>query len=330
MNSMSSASTANVRSANTWMAFAVRASAVVCGAAILAASASAVIEHGHQDASQARLTWSLALGVLAGSMAIGSAWASGRKALAVMLAVALLAGEAFGVLATADRIVSEREQGQAAIRTAIGAHDYAAGEAARAQNALDDANKAAVAQAALAGCKSNCRALLEAQVENAKADLNTARTRLGANPKPTAAPDALAERLGWQPWVLDLLVAGCLSLGANGLAAALIGFGAHGASVPQMTQRDQASKVQKVIDDIPAPPTSNLPAVLKVAEGEILPPDTRRGSRKKDTRLLAFVDRFRVEHGRSPSFPEFRATFPGIPRSTADRYRASGLPVAKA
>lgn len=64
----------------------------------------------------------------------------------------------------------------------------------------------------------------EAQQLHAAAT-EAAKANAAAHPLPASATP-FADRIGWAPWALDLFIAGLLSLTANGLAAALIGYGA--------------------------------------------------------------------------------------------------------
>ena len=51
---------------------------------------------------------------------------------------------------------------------------------------------------------------------------------------------------------------------------------------------------------------------------------SRRGVKERDRKVVAFVDRYRAAHGRDPSIPDMLAAFPGMPTSTAQRYRKAG------
>lgn len=64
----------------------------------------------------------------------------------------------------------------------------------------------------------------------------------------------------------------------------------------------------------------------KVAAELPTPPGrkSRRGIKQRDGKVVAFVDRYRAAHGKDPSIPEMLAAFPGMPTSTAQRYRKSG------
>ena len=118
-----------------------------------------------------------------------------------------------------------------------------------AERALGTANEAVVSNAALQGCKANCRFLLEQAVKDAQAEVaaarsdihsaaagaqraheaevNAARAELAANPVPASA-SPFADRVGINPTSLDLLTAALGAIALNGLAACLIVFGAHG------------------------------------------------------------------------------------------------------
>jgi hypothetical protein len=251
-----------------------RAIAIACGTALVGASAYVVIQAGHQDAAHAALTTFLAIGGLAGSAIVGLAWRWRLHGLAVSIIVALGCAEAYNVIATADRVVMEREAAQAAVRVKEAEHEsavyamshaqkaydsakrsasaMAAAEVAKAEAAVDDALRVTASQSALRDCRDNCAALLQStgsatraalesarrraanidhfpSVVAARRELDVARQRAEISPAPEASGSALAERLGWAAGTLDLLVAALLSVATNGLGAALVAFGSHGA-----------------------------------------------------------------------------------------------------
>jgi hypothetical protein len=110
--------------------------------------------------------------------------------------------------------------------------------------AKTSADQAAIDKSAERGCRENCRALLQAQVDAAAAEVEQARVELG-NGRTTAegesaaarkalaalsalpSPTPLADRLGVAGWLLDLVHSALGSLAANGLACGLLIFGAH-------------------------------------------------------------------------------------------------------
>ncbi len=66
----------------------------------------------------------------------------------------------------------------------------------------------------------------------------TAKAEVEANPLPASATP-LADRLGLPAWALDLIMAGLLSVGANGLAGTLIAYGAHISAPQEMSDTSQ-------------------------------------------------------------------------------------------
>ncbi len=226
--------------------------ATTTGVAILAATTNAnVLQTGGWFTSHALVVGTLSAGVFAGARVVGF----GAGKIGLVIVGALLAGEAYNFSATAERIVVERENGAAPLKDALAKHNQAVARlqdlesseigSARltlAKQAKAQADAAVEAEAREGGCKSVCRmkqaeadkaqAELQAAIADAEsqhaAEIDAARAEVEANPLPASATP-LADRLGWAPWVLDLLVAGLLSIGANGLAGTLIAFGAHSA-----------------------------------------------------------------------------------------------------
>lgn len=242
----------------------LRAVAVAVGAALLAASAHVAIDaSGGYGTPTALLLVMLALGVAVAAVAIGVTWGQGRRVLALFLGVALVAGEAFGLIQTGERLIAARADKDAVATKAADARKAAetalaaarAAEAAamttpRLERAIAARNAASVAvteKAAERGCAANCRALLEAQMAQASRDLDAATiaaeqdrreatqrvlvaATVLANLPPLPAASPLAVRLGIAPWALDLIAAALGSIAANGLACALLAFGAHSSS----------------------------------------------------------------------------------------------------
>jgi hypothetical protein len=240
----------------------LRVAAALAGVALLAATAHVtILSTGGYRTPHAVLTLAISAGVGVGALCIGVAWEARRRSLAVGIALALIAGEAFGLIATADRLVAAREASQAPLR-AIGAERAVAAERAEsarlalarapttssrleaALTAKGIADTAAVQKAAEIGCRENCRKLLQAQVDaaaleaqqarvaldrerQALAELLAAAQRAYVDIKAPASPTPLADRTGIAPWVLDLAVAALGSIAANGLGCSLLAFAAH-------------------------------------------------------------------------------------------------------
>jgi hypothetical protein len=240
----------------------IRALAIICGLLILAAVAHAtIVATGGYWTPQSYVTLAVGAGVGMAGILSGTAWSAGRRSLAVWLVVVIAAGEAFGFISTAERLIVGREAAQALLRAAERDRTTAIERVRNAQTVLDrlpttsprleaalaaktSADQAAIDKSAERGCRENCRALLQAQVDAAANEIEQARVELG-NERTTAeaelaaarkalailsaplSPTPLADRLGMPAWLLDLLHSALGSLAANGLACGLLVFGAH-------------------------------------------------------------------------------------------------------
>jgi hypothetical protein len=236
--------------------------AIGAGALILfAVSHVAISATGGYGTPHSFLTLAVAFGVGLGAVFSGAAWAAQRYTLSIALVAAIVAGEAFGFMATAERLIASREAQQAPLRLATETFNAARQRVSDAARALDDhpttsqrleaamaaknaADAAAVQKSAERGCVENCRKLLQAQVDAAsgeivaaragidrakqalEADLQAARSALAVIEAPESATP-LADRLGVPAWVIDLLHSALGSIAANGLACLLLTFGAH-------------------------------------------------------------------------------------------------------
>src|SRR5262245_58844797 len=241
----------------------IRALAIICGLLILAAVAhAAIVATGGYWTPQSYVTMAVAAGVGMAGILSGMAWSAGRRSLAVWPVFVIAAGEAFGFISTAERLIVSREAAQAPLRAVEQDRTKAIERVRNAQNALDrlpttsprletalvakaSADQAAIDNSAERGCRENRRALLQAQVDAAAAETEQARAELGngrtiAEGELTAArkalaaltappsPTPLADRLGMPAWLLDLVHSALGSLAANGLACGLlVFFGAH-------------------------------------------------------------------------------------------------------
>jgi hypothetical protein len=225
--------------------------ATATGVAILMATTNAnIMATGGYFTSHAVVVAALSAGVFAGARVVG-AKASGTIALVII--AALSAGELYNLSATAERIVVERENGAAPLKAAMAKHNgmveklhhlegapVLSARLTLAKQTKTAADKAYETELREGGrCKTICNglkakadeaqkevvaALTEAQGLATKA-IDQAKAEVSANPLPASATP-LADRLGWPAWVLDLIMAGLLSVGANGLAGVLVAFGA--------------------------------------------------------------------------------------------------------
>ena len=263
-----------------------RAIALVVGMLILAAVAHVTIQStAGYGSAHSWVTIGVAAGVAAGSVFSGMAWSEGRQTLAVLLVVAIVAGEGYGLIATAERLITAREAAQAPLRqlaedrarvqgalvAATAALDGFPTSSPRLDRALIDkaaTDAAVVAKSAERGCVENCRRLLQAQADAAEQEVTRARedmdrqkrdaqTRV-ANAKaavdalkPPASATPLADRLGWPAWMLDLLQSALGSIAANGLACFLMVFGAHRRN--KQTERSDVQEPTRSEIEVQAP-----------------------------------------------------------------------------
>jgi hypothetical protein len=239
-----------------------RAIAILLGVLLLAAGAHVTIEAtGGYGTPHSYVTMAVAAGVAGGSIFGGMAWAADRRLLTAAFVVCIAAGEVFGFLQTANRLVAGTEATQAPLREHAEAYAKASKRVEIAKAAVDAlpvtsvrltkaeaakkaADDAVVSKAAEKGCRENCRQLLQAQADAAATDIAAARTAIDAGNQKArdelaAARAALAgmhvpqsatplsDRTGIPAWLLDLFGAGFGAMAANGLAACLMIFGGH-------------------------------------------------------------------------------------------------------
>ncbi len=239
----------------------LKLSAGIVGVAIVGTVIhSAVLANGGYGAATTPMLIGLGAGLVIGAAVIGRCWRQGRLAMAILVGAALLAGEAYQLLMTAERTIAMRDARQAPIVAQTTAREKAsqrveqaaAGLAAIADTprltaalqAKQAADSVAVEKAAERGCAAHCRALLEQQVATAMQEVEAARAEIGALrkmarheldsarivlaalPVPGSA-SPLADRLGIHDWQLDLIAAVLIGIGANGLGAVLVAFAAH-------------------------------------------------------------------------------------------------------
>lgn len=237
----------------------MRRIAIGTGLFLLAASTWAVIDASKLDTAHSVLVGAMAVGTAMGAVVLArsSFWVG------TLMLLAVLCGESYGMLATAERIIVAREATQRPARQAMEARRDAASQLQAAEAALRDApvsserlrvatvakakaDEAVIAKSAEKSCAVNCRELLVGAAATAEREVDAARRELGdrreqlqkdverlrgelaAIKVPSVSGTALADRIGIAPWQLDVVMAGLLTLGSNVLAGVLIAWGAHG------------------------------------------------------------------------------------------------------
>ena len=237
-----------------------RALVALAAAGVIAAATHANVNHaGGYGSQDAPLIIAIAamLAVVMGF--VGVLFNEGRWFGALLLGLCILSGEAYWLFLNAEREIATRAAIAAPVAEARAAHDAARqrvkvseaaltriGETTRLQRALADkatADQVVVESAALRGCASNCRKLLEHQVQAAEREVSMARaeislsrtaaerelektrTALATLPKPLSVTP-LPDRLGFAPWAWDLVMAVLRSLAVVGASLA-IGLAVH-------------------------------------------------------------------------------------------------------
>lgn len=219
----------------------LRGMAMLTGGFMLAAIANATVAATGATEAHELTIWALAAGVFFASVTIPTAWADRRYIVCVALGVCLMAGEGFNLIKAGERELASRAALKQPAIKALADRETAEGVVAEAALALRSAQDAVSANAAKKDCVKNCAALLTQAVARAERALADAKADLAAVP-------VIALESPSQVWV-DLLAAALGSIGLNGLAAALIAFGAHGANpaVKQSLTTEQPRSVPMIM-----------------------------------------------------------------------------------
>jgi len=274
-----------------------RGIAISAGVAAIAAGASLNVTHlvdGGQPlfSPMTGAVVALAVGAVAAALVASEAWRSGRKFLTWCLVLSVVAGEGFGLIIGAERLLLAREERQRMASEVNTSRWVAVVRVESATSTLAATEAAVLEEARRGGCKAACQAL-QAEAVQARQRLEAANRALEATPaeKNTAL---LASTLGLPPALLEIVPALLFSAALNGLAFTLLAFGAHG-------------------------PRQNIAVAPKVIAGAQVPPVQGRAAQ-----VRSFVDAYRKRHGRDPSFSDVRNSL-GLPRSTASVYLRKAL-----
>ena len=274
-----------------------RGFAIIAGITAIAAGAALNVSHlveGGQPLVSPLIgaVLALALGAVAAALVASEAWRSGRKVLAWCLVLSIVAGEGFGLIMGAERLLSVREERQRAASETNTARWIATVRVESASSTLAATEAAMLKEAGRGGCKGACQAL-QAEAEQARQRLEAANKALVSTPAEKNR-SLLATTLGLPPALLEIVPALLFSTALNGLAFTLLAFGGH--------------KPSQVVAAAPkGPPEAQVPA-----------------SQGREAQVRSFVEAYRKRHGRDPSFSDVRNTL-GLPPSTASVYLRKAL-----
>jgi hypothetical protein len=125
----------------------------------------------------------LALGAVTAALVVSEAWQSGRRALALCLVLSLVAGEGFGLIMGAERLLSAREERQRAASEVNTARWIATVRVESASSALGATEVAMLKEGSKGGCKGACQAL-QVEAQQARQRLEAANKTLQFAPAP--------------------------------------------------------------------------------------------------------------------------------------------------
>jgi hypothetical protein len=200
----------------------------------------------------------------------GVCFNEGRHWQAILLAVLIIAGEAYWVLINAEREVANLDVTAAPVAEQRASRAAAVSRLAQAEARKTRADEAAISEAAKKDCASNCAKLLLTGQQQAELDLKEAREALTRLPEPRSVTP-LSDRLGIAPWAWDLLLAGLRSLGILGGSLA-IGMVLH----PRRPTEVGAVTPNAATADTPRKLRSGRPRLIGDSTSvEILPPRPR-------------------------------------------------------
>ena len=148
--------------------------------------------YGSRDAP---LIIALAVMLALGMAFVGVCFNEGRRWQAILLAVLILAGEAYWVLINADREVAILDAVSAPVAEVRAARTTALLWIEKAEAAKMATDAAAISEAAKKDCASNCAKLLLSGQQEAGRELDAAREALARMPEPQSTTP-LSDRLG--------------------------------------------------------------------------------------------------------------------------------------
>src|SRR6202521_4582616 len=157
----------------------------VAAAGVIAAATHANVMHaGGYGSRDAPLIIALAVLLALGMAVVGVCFNEGRRWQAILLAVLILAGEAYWVLINADREVASLDAVSAPVVQMRAERAAALTRREQAETAKRASDAAAISEAAKKDCASNCAKLLLSAQQDADRELKAAREALAGMPEP--------------------------------------------------------------------------------------------------------------------------------------------------
>jgi hypothetical protein len=229
----------------------------LAGAGVVGAATHLNVTHaGGYGSGDAPLIITAAVLLALGMGLTTATWRDGSRLGALALGVCVLAGEGYWLATNAERELAAREAlavpvAEAAVKRAAAEKRLEEAQAARRQ-----ADNAAISEAAKAGCRVNCAALLQDAKRSAESELAAARAALASLPA-VRSVTPLANRLGIPTWAWDLIVAGLRSFLVIGGSIA-IGLALH----PKRARAQAVSPRRPAANSAPGEPVQELEPLL--------------------------------------------------------------------
>lgn len=223
----------------------IRVLSTGAGLGVSAVGAAVALAHVHEP-DQRAVVIALSAGVAVVAVVLPALWA--RPAYAALAVIGMLAGEGFNFAQSVERILSVREERSRMIAADNQPRVVLSERVARVRLELADARKAESEERAKGGCGKVCRDLA-AETKRVREDLEKAERELGQLPPPKTE-SRLAAKLGIQPDLVDIGLAGLVSLALLAMQISLLSLG----HAPHPRKDDEAADAPPAKATVPAKP----------------------------------------------------------------------------
>lgn len=253
------------------------------GMAVVLTGAALNVSHLVEAGSPLVSITSLSVVVLAVASAVAvpsavQAWGDGRKALSLLICLAIAAGELYGFVSGVERQLSVREERQLAAAGEKTERTSAEQALARAVTAHEKAEQAVLAEAGDGGCGKTCKGL-KAIEEDKRKVRDAAQAVVDALP-PKRSEHLLADTTGLPATFVEIVPSTLYGFGLTLLGFALLAFGHKRhepvraeiiAPVAAPAERAALQRLIKVLEDLggEAPSVSSLEGPMGSPKGSI-------------------------------------------------------------
>lgn len=253
------------------------------GMAVVLTGAALNVSHLIESGLPLVSVTSLSVVVLAVASAVAvpsavQAWRDGHKGVALIIGLAIAAGEIYGLVSGIERQLSVREERQLAAAGENTERTSAESTLARAQAALDKAEEAVLAEAGDGGCGKTCKGLK--QVEQEKRELRDAAQAIVDKLPPMRSEHLLADVTGLPATFVEIVPSALYGFGLTLLGFGLMAMGHKrhepavaviAAPVAAPAERAALQRLIKVLEELggEAPSVSSLEGPMGSPKGSI-------------------------------------------------------------